>query len=103
MFRQIVFFLGIATSVAGAEDIAPNIIILEPEDIRFHLDPGEAKTFELGKKSVRVELTQFFKDQPKRIIFWVDGTVVYSAELPKNQRGIVVTISKEGNVVPFGL
>ena len=97
------FFLGIATSVVEAKELAPNIIILEPEDIRFHLDPGEAKTFNLGKKSVRVELTQFFKDQPKRIIFWVDGTVVYSAELPKNQRGIVVTISKEGNVVPFGL
>ena len=101
MFRQIVFFLGIATSVAGAEDIAPNIIILEPEDIRFHLDTGEAKTFELGKKSVRVELTQFFKDQPKRIIFWVNGTLVYNAELAKNQRGVIVTITPEGEVIPF--
>ena len=101
MFRQIVFFLGIATSVAGAEDIAPNIIILEPEDIRFHLDPGEAKTFELGKKSVRVELTQFFKDQPKRIIFWVNGTLVYNAEWAKNPRGGIVTITPEGEVIPF--
>ena len=101
MFRQIVFFLGIATSVAGAEDIAPNIIILEPEDIRFHLDPGEANTFELGNKSVRVELNQFFKDQPKRIIFWVNGTLVYNAELAKNQRGVIVTITPEGEVIPF--
>lgn len=101
MFRQIVFFLGIATSVVEAKELAPNIIILEPEDIRFHLDPGEAKTFELGKKSVRVELTQFFKDQPKRIIFWVNGTLVYNAELAKNQRGVIVTITPEGEVIPF--
>lgn len=101
MFRKIVFFLGIATSVVEAKDLAPNIVILEPEDIRFHLDPGEAKTFNLGKKSVRVELTQFFKDQPKRILFWVNGTLVYRVELPKNQRGVIVTITPEGEVIPF--
>ena len=101
MFRQIVFFLGIATSVVEAKELAPNIIILEPEDIRFHLDPGEAQTFYLGKKSVRVEMTQFFKDQPKRILFWVDSELVYSNELPKNQRGVIVTITQEGEVIPF--
>jgi|GEM_PF-1871535 hypothetical protein len=103
MFRQIVFFLGIATSVVEAKDL-PNIVILEPEDIRFHLKPGEIKKIELEQNSIQVEIemTQFFKDQPKRIIFWVNGNLAYSAELPKNQRGIVVTISKEGNVVPFG-
>ena len=103
MFRQIGFFLGIATSVVEAKDL-PNIVILEPEDIRFHLKPGEIKKIELEQNSIQVEIemTQFFKDQPKRIIFWVNGNLAYSAELPKNQRGIVVTISKEGNVVPFG-
>ena len=103
MFRQIVFFLGIATSVVEAKDL-PNIVILEPEDIRFHLKPGEIKKIELEQNSIQVEIemTQFFKDQPKRILFWVNGNLAYSAELPKNQRGIVVTISKEGNVVPFG-
>lgn len=101
MFRKIVFFLIIlGTSAFGSEDL-PNIVILEPEDIRFHLDPGEAKTFNLGKKSVRVELTQFFKDQPKRILFWVNGTLVYRVELPKNQRGVIVTITPEGEVIPF--
>lgn len=105
MFRSIIFTLGfVATSAFGYEDLPPNIVILEPEDIRFHLDPGEIKKIELEQNSiqVKIEMTQFFKDQPKRIIFWVNGNLVYSAELPKNQRGIVVTISKEGNVVPFG-
>lgn len=102
MFRKIAFFLIIlATSVVEAKELAPNIIILEPEDIRFHLEPGEAQTFDLGKKYVRVELTQFFKDQPKRILFWVNGNLAYSAELPKNQRGVIVTITPEGEVIPF--
>lgn len=103
MFRQIVFFLGIATSVVEAKDLAPNIVILEPEDIRFHLDPGEIKKIELEQNSiqVKIEMTQFFKDQPKRILFWVNGNLAYSAELPKNQRGVIVTITPEGEVIPF--
>ncbi len=103
MFRQIVFFLGIATSVVEAKDLAPNIVILEPEDIRFHLDPGEIKKIELEQNSIQVEIemTQFFKDQPKRILFWVNGNLAYSAELPKNQRGVIVTITPEGEVIPF--
>ena len=103
MFRQIVFFLGIATSVVEAKELAPNIIILEPEDIRFHLDPGEIKKIELEQNSIQVEIemTQFFKDQPKRILFWVNGNLAYSAELPKNQRGVIVTITPEGEVIPF--
>lgn len=103
MFRKIVFFLGIATSVVEAKDLAPNIVILEPEDIRFHLDPGEIKKIELEQNSiqVKIEMTQFFKDQPKRIIFWVNGTLVYNAELAKNQRGVIVTITPEGEVIPF--
>lgn len=103
MFRQIVFFLGIATSVVEAKDLAPNIVILEPEDIRFHLDPGEIKKIELEQNSiqVKIEMTQFFKDQPKRILFWVNGNLAYSAELAKNQRGVIVTITPEGEVIPF--
>ena len=103
MFRQIVFFLGIATSVVEAKDLAPNIVILEPEDIRFHLDPGEIKKIELEQNSIQVEIemTQFFKDQPKRILFWVNGNLAYSAELPKNQRGVIVTITPVGEVIPF--
>ena len=102
MFRQIVFFLGIATSVVEAKDL-PNIVILEPEDIRFHLKPGEIKKIELEQNSIQVEIemTQFFKDQPKRILFWVNGNLAYSAELPKNQRGFIVTITPEGEVIPF--
>lgn len=102
MFRQIVFFLGIATSVVEAKDL-PNIVILEPEDIRFHLKPGEIKKIELEQNSIQVEIemTQFFKDQPKRILFWVNGNLAYSAELPKNQRGVIVTITPEGEVIPF--
>ena len=103
MFRQIVFFLGIATSVVEAKDLAPNIVILEPEYIRFHLDPWEIKKIELEQNSIQVEIemTQFFKDQPKRILFWVNGNLAYSAELPKNQRGVIVTITPEGEVIPF--
>ena len=102
MFRQIVFFLGIATSVVEAKDL-PNIVILEPEDIRFHLKPGEIKKIELEQNSIQVEIemTQFFKDQPKRILFWVNGNLAYSAELPKNQRGVIVTTTPEGEVIPF--
>jgi hypothetical protein len=104
MFKNVIFTLGfITTSAFGYENLPPNIVILEPEDIRFHLDPGEIKKIELEQNSIQVEIemTQFFKDQPKRIIFWVNGTVVYSAELPKDQRGVIVTITPEGKVIPF--
>ena len=104
MFRSIIFTLGfVATSAFGYEDLPPNIVILEPKDIRFHLKPGEIKKIELEQNSIQVEIemTQFFKDQPKRILFWVNGNLAYSAELPKNQRGVIVTITPEGEVIPF--